>query len=78
MAFGPHPDDVELFCGGTLIKLKSQGYRTAIVDLTQGELSTNGNVEIRQREAEQAAVILKLDKRINLSIPDGMIKNERK
>jgi len=78
IAFGPHPDDVEIFCGGTLVKLKSQGYRTAIVDLTQGELSTNGDVATRQREAEEAAAILKLDKRINLSIPDGMITSDKK
>ena len=78
MAFGPHPDDVELFCAGTLIKLKSQGYSTAIVDLTQGELSTNGNVKTRQKESELAAKILNLDKRYNLSIPDGKITSDEK
>ncbi len=66
-----------LFCGGTLLKLKSLGYSTAIVDLTQGELSTNGDVATRQMEAEQAAAILHLDKRINLSIPDGMITADK-
>ena len=78
IAFGPHPDDVELFCAGTLVKLKSQGYRTAIVDLTQGELSTNGDVKIRRKESKQAAKILNLDKRLNLSIPDGRITFDEK
>jgi len=78
MAFGPHPDDVELFCAGTLIKLKSQGYSTAIVYLTQGELSTNGDVKTRQKESELAAKILNIDKRHNLSIPDGKITSDEK
>jgi bacillithiol biosynthesis deacetylase BshB1 len=73
LAFGPHPDDVELFCGGLLIKLKKQGYSTAIVDLTRGELSTNGDVDTRLHEAEKAKQILGLDIRINLGIPDGSL-----
>lgn len=75
LAFSPHPDDAELFCGGLLLKLKNQGYSTAIVDLTRGELSTNGNPDLRLQEAEKASEILQLDHRKNLQIPDGNIDN---
>jgi bacillithiol biosynthesis deacetylase BshB1 len=73
LAFGPHPDDVELFCSGVLIKLKKQGYSTGIVDLTLGELSTNGDTDTRLKEAESAKQILELDIRINLGLKDGSI-----
>ncbi len=73
LAFGPHPDDVELFCGGLLLKLKKQGYRAAIVDMTRGESGTRGTVETRAAEAEAAAAILGVESRINLGIPDGAI-----
>jgi LmbE family N-acetylglucosaminyl deacetylase len=63
LVFSPHPDDAELFCGGLLLKLKKQGFTTAIVDLTQGELSTNGNPEIRSAETAEASEILQLDVR---------------
>jgi len=71
LAFGPHPDDVELFCGGLLLKLKKQGYRTAIVDMTRGESGTRGTVETRAAEAAEAAGILRVDQRLNLEITDG-------
>jgi bacillithiol biosynthesis deacetylase BshB1 len=71
LAFAPHPDDAELFCGGTLYKLKKQGYRTGIIDLTRGELSTNGTNQIRARETRLASNILQLDFRKNLGLPDG-------
>lgn len=74
LAFGAHPDDVELGCGGTLFKLKKMGYRTGIVDLTEGELGSRGTVSQRQQEAAKAAKILKVDYRINLKIPDGNIE----
>ncbi len=73
LAFSPHPDDAELFCGGLLSKLKKQGRSTAIVDLTRGELSTNGNPEIRAAESSEATRILQLDARENLEISDGNI-----
>ncbi len=73
LAFGPHPDDVELFCGGTLIKLKKQGFSTAIVDLTRGELSTNGDIDTRLAEADKAKQILELDIRLNLGLSDGSL-----
>jgi bacillithiol biosynthesis deacetylase BshB1 len=78
LAFAPHPDDVELFCGGTLLKLKKQGYRTAVVDLTRGELSTNGTVQSRKEEARQAGRILQLDVRKNLGLPDGNLSDSEK
>ena len=52
LAFGPHPDDVELFCSGTLIKLGRKGYSTGIVCLTRGELGTRGSPETRSSEFE--------------------------
>jgi len=73
LAFGAHPDDVELFCGGTLVKLKRAGYSTAICDITRGELSTNGDPPTRKREMEAASKLLGIDYRLNLGIPDGNI-----
>ncbi len=75
LAFGAHPDDVELSCGGTLLKLAEQGYSTAIIDLTRAELSTQGNPEQRRQEAETAGRILKVAVRENLMFPDGGIVN---
>ncbi|MCS7081514.1 MAG: bacillithiol biosynthesis deacetylase BshB1 [Bacteroidetes bacterium] len=73
LAFAAHPDDAELSCGGTLLKLARAGYRTGIVDLTRGELGTRGTPEIRAQEAEAAARILGLSIRENLGLPDGHI-----
>jgi len=73
LAIFAHPDDVELTVGGTLLKLKSLGYRTGALDVTQGEMGTRGTVEIRAREAEDATRILKLDLRENLELPDGHV-----
>jgi bacillithiol biosynthesis deacetylase BshB1 len=75
LAFSPHPDDAELFCSGLLLKFKSAGKRTAVVDLTLGELSTNGNPELRAREADTASEILELDHRRNLNLEDGNLLN---
>jgi bacillithiol biosynthesis deacetylase BshB1 len=75
LAFGTHPDDIELFCSGLLIKLKKQGYTTAVIDLTYGELSTNGDIEVRKNETTLANQILRLAKRINLGFEDGNIIN---
>ena len=74
LAFGAHPDDVELGCGGTLFKMKNLGYKTAIIDLTEGELGSRGTVEQRYKESDEAAQILKVDLRRNLKIPDGNIE----
>jgi bacillithiol biosynthesis deacetylase BshB1 len=73
LAIFAHPDDVELNVGGTLLKMKSLGYRTGAVDVTRGEMGTRGTPEIRAKEAEEAARILKLDVRENLGLPDGHV-----
>jgi bacillithiol biosynthesis deacetylase BshB1 len=70
LAFGPHPDDVELFCGGTLTRMAELGHRTAVVDLTRGELASHGTPEERGREADRASEILGLSFRENLGLPD--------
>jgi bacillithiol biosynthesis deacetylase BshB1 len=77
MAFGPHPDDIELGCGGTLIKLADQGYRCALVDLTHGEMGTRGTVETRTAEAAAAARILGATVRENLGLPDGSLRSDQ-
>jgi bacillithiol biosynthesis deacetylase BshB1 len=73
LAFGAHPDDVELFCGGVMITLADLGYRTGVIDLTRGELSSQGDVDERAREADAAAQVLGLAVRENLGLPDGFI-----
>ena len=76
LAFGAHPDDVELSCAGTLLVEKKNGKKVGVVDLTQGELGTRGSAEIRSMEAAAAAAILQLDVRENLELPDGFFKND--
>jgi N-acetylglucosamine malate deacetylase 1 len=76
LAFGPHPDDVEMGCGGLLFKLKKTGYKTGIIDLTMGELSSNGDIETRAKETHAASEILELDVRENLNLSDGNIVND--
>ncbi len=71
LAFGAHPDDVELHIGGTLAKMAAAGYEVGVVDLTRGELGTRGTAAIRAREAKKAAAILGLRVRENLGLPDG-------
>jgi bacillithiol biosynthesis deacetylase BshB1 len=71
LAVFSHPDDAELSVAGTLLKLNSLGYRTAVCDVTRGEMSTRGTPEIRAKEALDAAAILKIDARLNLDLPDG-------
>jgi bacillithiol biosynthesis deacetylase BshB1 len=71
LAIAAHPDDVELTCGGTLMKMAARGYKTGILDLTQGEMGTRGSVETRQREAKSAAKILGVSLRDNVGLPDA-------
>ena len=71
LAFGAHPDDVELFAGGTMAKMAALGYAVGIVDLTRGELSTRGTPSARAKEAREAAAILGVRARENLRLPDG-------
>ncbi|HXL15102.1 MAG TPA: bacillithiol biosynthesis deacetylase BshB1 [Methylomirabilota bacterium] len=73
LAIGAHPDDVEISCGGTLAAAASQGYAVGILDLTRGELSTNGTVEERAAEAAEAARLLGVGARRNAGLPDGSI-----
>ncbi|MCP4566021.1 MAG: bacillithiol biosynthesis deacetylase BshB1, partial [FCB group bacterium] len=74
LAIAAHPDDVEITCGGTMIKLAENGRKTGILDLTQGEMGTLGNAEDRRRESEKAAEILKVTVRENLGLPDSVFE----
>jgi bacillithiol biosynthesis deacetylase BshB1 len=74
LAFGAHPDDVELFAGGTLAKAAALGYKTGIVDMTRGELGTRGTAALRSGESREAARILGLSVRHNLRLPDGDVR----
>src|SRR5215213_9945724 len=73
LAIFAHPDDVELSVGGTLLKMKSLGYRTGALDVTHGEMGTRGTLKGRAKESEQAAEMLGLDIRENLGLPDGHV-----
>ena len=75
LAIAAHRDDVELTCGGTLIKAAARGQRTAIIDLTQGEMGTRGSAQLRAQEASQAAEILGVAARENAGLPDAGIEN---
>lgn len=76
LAIAAHRDDVELTCGGTLIKAAKLGRRTAILDLTQGETGTRGSAELRAAEASRAAEVLGVQARENLGLPDAGIVND--
>lgn len=73
LVFGPHPDDIEIGLGGTVAKHAAAGHRVGLCDLTRGELSSNGTVEERQREADAAMRVLGAAWRENLAWPDGGI-----
>ncbi len=75
LAIAAHPDDVELTCGGTLIKMSQKGYRVGILDLTRGEMGTRGSPEIRLREAGAAGRILGAKVRDNLGLPDALVES---
>src|ERR1043166_2823822 len=75
LAIAAHRDDVEQTCGGTMLKMAQQGYRTAILDLTRGEMGTRGTAEDREEEAKNAAEILQVSWRDALDIPDGRVEN---
>jgi N-acetylglucosamine malate deacetylase 1 len=74
LAIAPHPDDVELTCGGTMIKMAQAGYRTGILDLTRGETGSRGTPETRLREAARAAKIMGTKVRQNLGFPDARLQ----
>lgn len=73
VAVAPHPDDVEIICGGTLAKLVKLGYRVGIFDLTSGEPTPRGSEEVRKREAEAAREVLGVHVRINLGLPNRVL-----
>src|SRR5712672_3601195 len=73
LAVFSHPDDAELSVSGTLLRLKSLGYSTGVLDMTRGEMGTRGTPELRAQEAVEAARLMKLDLRLNLGLPDGHI-----
>jgi N-acetylglucosamine malate deacetylase 1 len=75
LAIAAHRDDVELTCAGTLIKAAKEGRKTAVVDLTAGEMGTKGDAKSRAAEADKAASIMKLAARENLGLPDAGIVN---
>ena len=75
LAIAAHRDDVEQTCGGTLLKMARKGQRTGILDLTHGEMGTRGTAEDREREANQAAGLLRVTWRKALDIPDGRVEN---
>lgn len=76
LAIAAHRDDVELTCGGLLLKAVDQGYRTGILDLTAGESGTRGSADLRAEEAEKAATILAVSERRNAGLPDAHLFND--
>ncbi len=73
LAFGPHPDDVELCAGGWMLKLHDQGYRVAVVDFTRGEAASRGTPEGREKEVAAASALMGLAGRDNLGLPDSRL-----
>jgi bacillithiol biosynthesis deacetylase BshB1 len=74
LIFGAHPDDVELSCGGTILKLVNKGLKIGIVDLTTGEMGTRGTPAIRLQESQKAAELLGLSMRMNLEMEDALFE----
>jgi len=77
LAIAAHPDDVELTCGGTLLKMAQRGYKTGILDLTAGEMGSRGTVETRAKEAAKAAKLLGVQWRETLGVPDSDVQPAR-
>src|SRR5215210_946954 len=75
LAIAAHPDDIELICGGTLIRAQTLGRSTGILDLAAGELASRGTPELRAKEAAKAAKVMGVSVRQNLGLPDGGIQN---
>lgn len=77
LIFGAHPDDAEIGMGGTIARHTRAGYRVSICDLTYAEMSSNGDIETRKQEAEEAAQLLGLASRTNLGLPDrGLLRSK--
>jgi bacillithiol biosynthesis deacetylase BshB1 len=77
LTIAAHPDDVEITCGGTVLKMTEAGYRVGILDLTAGESGTRGSAALREKEARRAAAVLGVVYRENLGIPDAGVENNR-
>jgi N-acetylglucosamine malate deacetylase 1 len=77
LAIAAHPDDVELSCGGTLLRMAQEGYKTGILDLTAGEMGTRGTREVRAKEAAKAGKILRVSWRGILGVPDSDVQASR-
>src|SRR3981081_4184542 len=77
LAIAAHPDDVELSCGGTMLRMAQQGYKTGILDLTAGEMGTRGTRETRAKEADAACKILQVSWRGILGVPDSDVQASR-
>lgn len=75
LAFGAHPDDIEISAGGTLLRYVNEGKKVGVVDLTEGELGTRGSVQTRYEEAENAGKLIGLSARVNLRMKDGFFEN---
>jgi bacillithiol biosynthesis deacetylase BshB1 len=75
LAIAAHPDDIELICGGTLIRAQMLGRTTGILDLAAGEMASRGTAELRAKEASKAAKVMGVSVRENLGLPDGGITN---
>ncbi|HEB52063.1 MAG TPA: bacillithiol biosynthesis deacetylase BshB1 [bacterium] len=76
LAVGPHPDDIEIACGGSLLRLRQQGASLCLLDLTRGEMGSSGTVEDRDREALAAATALQAAARANLGLPDTRVTDD--
>jgi len=77
LSIAAHPDDTELTCGGTVVKMAEAGYKVGVLDLTAGESGTRGNARLREREAARASQIMGIVHRANLGLPDAGIENLR-
>ncbi|MCE1188533.1 MAG: bacillithiol biosynthesis deacetylase BshB1 [Ignavibacteria bacterium] len=77
LVFCAHPDDAEIGMGGTIAKFAAHNMKVGIIDFSRGELGTRGSAEIRQKEAFQSAIVLKVATRENLHIPDGDIQSNK-
>jgi bacillithiol biosynthesis deacetylase BshB1 len=77
LAFGAHPDDVELGCGGTLLGAITEGKKVGVIDLTKGELGTRGTTSQRLKEAQLASEVMGLTIRENLGMADGFFLNDK-
>ena len=78
LIFGAHPDDVELGCGGTIIKEVQRGKKVGVIDLSRGELGTRGNFKIRDIETKRATELMGVKMRKNLNFKDGFFKDDEK